>query len=240
MTSPRLGVSFAGLTPRSRCRPGGQEGSMRIRTLALAVAAGLLAFAGGATAHDEEDEVHKARQTLAKPQGSGAAGAAPKRLEVIGHANPGPTYNADVYAHKGHAYLASRVGAACLSAGVRVYDLADPTAPAHVSTFADAGPTRRSRTRGRRRDRPAGDHAGLQGRPRRGQLPDLHGDGAPQPGAVPRFRPLRRHRPRAPAPRRPLQYRAWGARLARDLARRGAAAAPTSTPRSTSPSADVA
>jgi len=71
--------------------------------------------------------------------GGGAAGApaAPNGLEVLGHANPGVGANGDVYGHRGHAYLGSWIGAGCLSNGVRVYDLQNPRAPRHVSTFAD-------------------------------------------------------------------------------------------------------
>ncbi len=64
--------------------------------------------------------------------------ASSKNVEVLAHVYPGPGTNADVYAHRGHAYLASWVGRGCLSTGVRVYDLQDPRSPRHVSTFADA------------------------------------------------------------------------------------------------------
>ena len=69
--------------------------------------------------------------------GAGGAAAAPTSLEVLGHANPGVGANADVYGHRGHAYLGSWVGAGCLSNGVRVFDLQNPRQPRHVSTFAD-------------------------------------------------------------------------------------------------------
>ena len=62
-------------------------------------------------------------------------------IEVVGHIDPGGGFNADVVAHEDHAYLGSwgTFGPRrfCPSQGVRVYDLSDPTAPSHVSTFAD-------------------------------------------------------------------------------------------------------
>jgi hypothetical protein len=59
------------------------------------------------------------------------------QLVEVGHVNPGPGANGDVFGHRGHAYLASWVGNQCMSNGVRVYNLANPAAPRHVSTFAD-------------------------------------------------------------------------------------------------------
>jgi hypothetical protein len=108
----------------------------------LALAAALLALTGGgaALAHDDEDDFfHHMRSDLASRTGSPAStpGSA-KRLEIIGHANPGVGYNADVVAHRDYAYLGSRVGTSCLSKGVRVFDISDPTKPTHVSTFGDA------------------------------------------------------------------------------------------------------
>ncbi|MGZ8694605.1 MAG: LVIVD repeat-containing protein [Gaiellaceae bacterium] len=60
----------------------------------------------------------------------------PYRLRLVGHADPHQGYTADVSYLRGHAYLSSYGGAACPSDGVRVYDLARPSRPAHVSTFA--------------------------------------------------------------------------------------------------------
>jgi hypothetical protein len=51
--------------------------------------------------------------------------------------NPGGGTSADVYGYRRHAYLSSHRGGTCASQGVRVYDLADPRKPEHVSTFAD-------------------------------------------------------------------------------------------------------
>jgi hypothetical protein len=59
------------------------------------------------------------------------------RFEVVGRANPGLPYTADVSALRDHAYLSSWGGRSCRSLGVRVYDLRDPSRPRHVSTFAD-------------------------------------------------------------------------------------------------------
>jgi hypothetical protein len=58
-------------------------------------------------------------------------------MRQLAHVNPGPTTNGDVYGFGRHAYLASWIGAGCRSAGIRVYDLTQPTNPVHVSTFAD-------------------------------------------------------------------------------------------------------
>jgi hypothetical protein len=66
----------------------------------------------------------------------------------VGHTDPGTGFNADVVAHRRHAYLGSwgTLGALglpatwnvfCQSFGVRVFDLHDPSDPVMVSTFAD-------------------------------------------------------------------------------------------------------
>jgi hypothetical protein len=67
------------------------------------------------------------------------ASADPKSrtIELIGHANPGPGNNADVFGHRGFAYLASHEGINCLSKGIRVFNLHNPRNPRLVSTFAD-------------------------------------------------------------------------------------------------------
>jgi hypothetical protein len=67
--------------------------------------------------------------------------AAPKtkyRLRLVGHADPQEGYTADVWAHRGYAYLSSWGGPACPSDGVRVYDVSRPAVPVRASTFADA------------------------------------------------------------------------------------------------------
>jgi hypothetical protein len=77
----------------------------------------------------------------AAPAATAAPLVAPKtkyRLRLVGHADPQEGYTADVWAHRGYAYLSSWGGPACLSDGVRVYDLARPARPSRVSTFADA------------------------------------------------------------------------------------------------------
>src|SRR5919201_1295172 len=68
---------------------------------------------------------------------AGAGGAARPKAHVLAHANPGGGYSADVYAHRGYAYLSSWHGQQCPSLGVRVYDLKMPTRPVRVATFAD-------------------------------------------------------------------------------------------------------
>jgi hypothetical protein len=64
----------------------------------------------------------------------------PPRFHVLAHVDPGGGYSADVVAERYYAYLSSRAGRAglggdCPAQGVRVYDLADPRHPRHVSTF---------------------------------------------------------------------------------------------------------
>ena len=108
------------------------------RTAVLAVA--FAALAGGAAAHPDDDEqfgfhAHLEQLLTTSPP---APQASSKGVEVLAHVYPGPGTYADVYAHEGFAYLASWVGRGCLSKGVRVYDLGNPSEPRHVSTFADA------------------------------------------------------------------------------------------------------
>jgi hypothetical protein len=59
-------------------------------------------------------------------------------LRLLANLNPGGGYNGDVWAHRGIAYLSSWHGDDCPGTGVRVIDLADPSRPQHVATFADA------------------------------------------------------------------------------------------------------
>jgi hypothetical protein len=78
------------------------------------------------------------------PVRSGTGAAPPlrptsHRLRLVGRADPGGSYTADVWAHRGHAYLSSFAGQDCPAAGVRVLDLANPARPTHVATFADGG-----------------------------------------------------------------------------------------------------
>jgi hypothetical protein len=58
-------------------------------------------------------------------------------LRVLANVNPGGGYHADVFAHRGMAYLSSWHGEDCPSTGVRVIDLSAPSRPVHLSTFAD-------------------------------------------------------------------------------------------------------
>jgi len=67
-----------------------------------------------------------------------ALSAPAKQLKILGHFNPGVGANADVVAHRGHAYLGSWIGNDCMSNGVRILDLKNPRSPQHVGTFADA------------------------------------------------------------------------------------------------------
>jgi hypothetical protein len=63
---------------------------------------------------------------------------APPRFHVLGHADPGGGYSGDVVGERHYAYLSSRKGKAsdCPAQGVRVYDVANPRKPRHISTFA--------------------------------------------------------------------------------------------------------
>jgi hypothetical protein len=96
------------------------------RQVAVCVMALSLLLPGGVAAAHHEHPL---------PPAPGPGSTANMRL--IGHVNPGPGANADVYGHRGHAYLASFRGFGCRSNGIRVYNLAVPAAPRHVATFAD-------------------------------------------------------------------------------------------------------
>jgi hypothetical protein len=67
--------------------------------------------------------------------------ASTQRIRPLGHVNPGGGYSGDVFVHRGFAYLSSWHGTGCPAQGVRVYDLAKPAHPRHVSTFADGAST---------------------------------------------------------------------------------------------------
>lgn len=59
------------------------------------------------------------------------------RFEVLAHVDPGVAYSADVWGHRGHAYLSSRKGErSCPASGVRVYDVRDLRRPRRVAAFA--------------------------------------------------------------------------------------------------------
>ena len=65
------------------------------------------------------------------------APAAGPRARPIAHVYPGGGYTADVFAHRGYAYLSSYHGGACPAQGVRVYELRNPAHPRRVATFGD-------------------------------------------------------------------------------------------------------
>jgi hypothetical protein len=76
---------------------------------------------------------------VAAPSGTQRASA---RFEVLAHVAPGGGYSADVVGERHYAYLSSHRGAIdCPAQGVRVYDLANPRRPRHISTFADGRST---------------------------------------------------------------------------------------------------
>src|SRR5215218_7249338 len=103
---PRSGVGEV----RSQTRSAGVRA--RIALLACLLATGVLLAAGGSPARPS-----------------------PRGFEVLAHMDPGNGYAADVWGHGGFAYLGSWHGADCPGAGVRVFDLADPRDPKHVSSF---------------------------------------------------------------------------------------------------------
>jgi hypothetical protein len=66
-----------------------------------------------------------------------ASGQRAPRFQVLAHADPKGGYSGDVVGERHFAYLSSRRGKTdCPALGVRVYDLANPRRPRHVSTFA--------------------------------------------------------------------------------------------------------
>jgi LVIVD repeat len=65
------------------------------------------------------------------------APAARPRAHALAHVYPGGGYTADVFAHRGYAYLSSYHGGNCPAQGVRVYDLRDAAHPRRVATFGD-------------------------------------------------------------------------------------------------------
>jgi hypothetical protein len=127
-----------------------------MRTLRLAVAAGLLLLVGatGASAHPNEFEL-RLRVGLGLtpgelgPSPALSPKAASRGTRTLGHADPGGGFNGDVVAHNGYAYLGSWgtaideesyvAGTYCPAQGVRVYSLFDIRNPTLVSTFADGG-----------------------------------------------------------------------------------------------------
>jgi hypothetical protein len=65
-----------------------------------------------------------------------AGGLQAPRFHVLAHVDPGGGYSADVVGERHFAYLSSRRGKTdCPAQGVRVYNLAKPRRPRHVSTF---------------------------------------------------------------------------------------------------------
>jgi len=96
--------------------------SSRLLAAVALSAAGFAAIAGAA-----------ASGPSAKPKGKPAVGY---RLQTLGHADPGGL-SADVYGHRGHAYLSSFRTSSCGGEGVRIYNLGNPRTPRLVGTFAD-------------------------------------------------------------------------------------------------------
>lgn len=110
-------------------RPGGVRGA-----LAVGVAVTMLVLAG--------------TTAPAQARSDGPASGSSVDLRVIGSNDLGAGLNAQVTAHRGHAYVGSWATqrpasggevdpATCPSVGIRVVDLSDPSAPEVVSTFAD-------------------------------------------------------------------------------------------------------
>jgi hypothetical protein len=123
----------------------------RIRRLQLLIAVAaaltlsiqLVAPGAGVSSPDAPTDMeHGARRgadPAQQPAAQQNAGLVEDGVRLIGHADPGGGFHADVVAHKGFAYLGSwGAGAArCPSRGVRVFDLSDLSNPEHVATFAD-------------------------------------------------------------------------------------------------------
>ena len=62
--------------------------------------------------------------------------APPPRFELLAHARPAGYYNADVFAHRGYAYLSSEYASrSCPARGVRVFDIRTLRRPRQVATF---------------------------------------------------------------------------------------------------------
>lgn len=81
-----------------------------------------------------------------RPTGEGLPGQITGDLEVVGHHDlGGDGFNAQITAHRGHAYVGGwgrytppdAPPRPCPSHGIRVVDLADPSQPEPVATFAD-------------------------------------------------------------------------------------------------------
>jgi hypothetical protein len=67
----------------------------------------------------------------------GASRLQEPRFKVLAHVEAKGGYSADVVGERHYAYLSSRRGRTdCPAQGVRVYDLANPRHPKHISTFA--------------------------------------------------------------------------------------------------------
>jgi hypothetical protein len=121
-------------------------------SVAPLLAAAVFATAAPASAFQARD--HSARPGLAR--GGDARGLATggdrspahagDGAKVLGHADPGAGFNADVVAKDGYAYMGSwgafedpQAGDFCPSLGVRVFSLRNPRHPTEVATFADGG-----------------------------------------------------------------------------------------------------
>jgi hypothetical protein len=93
-------------------------------TRRLAVVLALLALTAAAT-------------LPARTHGDGSA-----RFEVLARLDPGPGYTADVWGHRGHAYLSSFRGRnTCPAHGVRVVDVRNPRRPRLVGRFGSVAGT---------------------------------------------------------------------------------------------------
>jgi hypothetical protein len=116
--------------------------------LATIIIGGLLvssAIGGSGHAKREAVGLLRAADAISANRTQRAPRKLTKNVQVLGHADPGLGFNADVVAHRGFAYLASW-GAFedpdagldfCPSLGVRVYNLHNPGHPVQVATFAD-------------------------------------------------------------------------------------------------------
>jgi len=115
------------------------------RVLILSAVAGIASGSAMVFAHLEGGGVGKfpGVPLAAPPAGGALAYSRSHGVRVLGHADPGGGFNADVVAHRGFAYLASWGTPAsdvhfCPAQGVRIYDLSDPTEPTLTATFGSS------------------------------------------------------------------------------------------------------
>ena len=109
--------------------------------LVLGIAATLAAGAATAFACTKHGLASPEQHATAVPTSLDLLFAPPPKvagLRLLANLNPPGGPHGDVWGHRGFAYLSSWHGDDCAGSGVRVIDLARPSRPQHVATFADA------------------------------------------------------------------------------------------------------